>query len=363
MLLRGGRFLKGYDFLFVFAQAGQFHQGIFRISAVHGLAVVATVVVSGSNQTTNLSYTGPGGSGTGNYLHVVTAPMTGATTTYSYDSVGRVLTTTDSESYTLTYAYDNLDRLTSTTYPDGTTDQTLYNNPAFPLDVAHTIDRQGRTTTNVYDAIRELIQTTDPLGRIVKYGWCTCGGLATLTDANNNTTTWNHDLQGRVTSKVYADGSQITYTFENTTSRLHSLLDANGNTSTYTYNVDNTLASTAYTSGTGVATTPGVSFGYDTPYNRVLTMTDGTGTTHYSYNPVNANLGAGRLGSVTVPIAGTGGSAVVGYTNSAGAVGYDELGRVTGRSISSNDTNSVSTTYDTLGRVTNTVPFSLSPAT
>jgi YD repeat-containing protein len=289
------------------------------------------------SETTTLAYDGSG------YLTSVTGPVTGATTGYTYDSAGRVHTVTDSEGYVITMAYDNLDRPVSSTYPDGTTDQTLYDGASYPLDVAHSIDRQGRVTTSQYDAIRELIQTTDPLGRTTKYGWCTCGGLATLTDANGHLTTWNHDLQGRVTSKVYADSSQITYTFETTTSRLHSMTDARGNQAAYAYNTDNTLSGTTYTPASGVSSTPNVSFTYDTVYNRVSGMTDGTGTTSYSYNAITGSIttGAGRLASINVPIAGS--TAAVAY-------GYDALGRVTSRTV--DGANPVGTTFDALGRVT-----------
>lgn len=215
------------------------------------------------------------------------------------------------------------------------------------LDVARQIDRQGRITSNQYDAIRELIQTTDPLGRTTKYTWCTCGGLSTLTDANGNVTTWNLDTLGRVTGKVYADSSQITYTYESSTSRLHQMTDALGSTSTYAYNLDNTLAGTTYVPASGVSATPNVSFGYDPVYNRVTYMADGTGTTTYSYAPITGTVttGAGRLSSVSVPIASSTGT--ITYS-------YDQLGRVTGRSIdgATTNANNVSTTFDALGRVT-----------
>jgi RHS repeat-associated protein len=289
------------------------------------------------SETTTLAYTD-------NYLTSVTGPVSGATTTYSYDSVGRVHTVTDSEGYTVTTAYDNFDRPTVTTYPDGTTDQTFYKN----LDVAEQIDRQGRTTTNQYDPIRELLQTTDPLGRTTKYTWCTCGGLSTLTDANGNVTTWGLDMQGRVTGKTYADGSQTTYVYESNEGRLHRMTDAMGNNAVYSYNLDNTLGGTAYTPASGVATTPNVSFTYDPVYNRVTGMTDGTGTTGYSYNAITGSVttGAGRLAGVSVPIAGS--TATIAY-------GYDQLGRVTSRSVDGSTTNenNVSTTFDSLGRVTN----------
>ena len=133
-------------------------------------------------------------------------------------------------------------------------------------------DRLGRVTTRQVDAIRELLQTTDPMGRTTRYTWCTCGGLAT----------------------------------------------------------------------------PGVGFTYDTVYNRVTSMvegTGGTGTTSYSYNSINALVGAGRLSSVSVPIAST--TATVTYS-------YDELGRVTERDVdhATIDLNDVATTFDALGRVT-----------
>ena len=304
-----------------------------------GQLLTRTVVVGGSNQTTTLAYYTSGSTG---FLHTVTGPVTGAVTTYTYDAVGRVHTVTDSEGYVLTTAYDNLDRPTTVTYPDGTTDQTVYHN----LDVAKTIDRQSRPTYRYYDAIRELIQTTDPLGRGTWYTWCTCGGLSTLTDANGSVTTWGLDTQGRVTSKKYAGSAanDLTYAYETNTSRLHSMTDARGNVAAYTYNSDNTLAGTTYTPGTGVAATPNVSFTYDTIYNRVLTMLDGTGTTTYAYNAITGSVttGAGRLHTVTSPIAGS--TAVVAYT-------YDELGRVTSRTI--DGANAVGTTFDTLGRVTN----------
>ncbi|MGA9705133.1 RHS repeat-associated core domain-containing protein, partial [Pseudomonas sp.] len=303
-----------------------------------GQLLTRTVVVNAQNQVTTMVYDGNG------YLQSVTGPVAGATTGYAYDSFGRVHTVTDSEGYIVTTTYDNLDRPIATTYPDGTSDQTVY----LYLDAVKQIDRQGRKTLRQYDAIRQLSQTTDPLGRTTKYTWCTCGGLSTLTDANGNVTTWNLDTEGRVTAKIYADSSRINYVYENSTSRLHQMTDARGNVAVYTYNLDNTLASTAYTPAGGVAATPNVSFAYDPVYNRLTGMTDGTGTTTYTYNPITGSVttGAGRLGSVSVPIAGS--SATVTYA-------YDELGRVVTRGVDASTTNAnnVSTTFDALGRATN----------
>ena len=59
---------------------------------------------------------------------------------------------------------------------------------------------------------------------------------------------------------------------------------------TNTYNVDNTVEQTVYTKAT--VSTPTVSYTYDRVYPRVLTMTDGTGTTTYNYNAVTATDGS-----------------------------------------------------------------------
>lgn len=268
------------------------------------------------------------------FLLSVTGAIPGSTTTFTYDPVGRVKTTTDSEGYTVTNAYDNLNRLTLQTFPDGTSRQTVYDR----LTVGSTTDRLGRMTSYLNDALGRVIQITDPLGRVIHQTWCACGSLQTLLDGRGNLTTWKYDTHGRVTSKVYADGKGDTFVYESTTSRLKSKTDALLQTIFYAYAPDNNLISITYTGA--VNPTPNVTFAYDSAYNRRVTMTDGTGITAYAYNPVNGQLGAGRLASVTGPL-----------PNSAIAYNYDELGRVTGRSING-AANSMSMVYDPLGRVT-----------
>jgi hypothetical protein len=58
--------------------------------------------------------------------------------------------------------------------------------------------------------------------------------------------------------------------------------------------VDNNLQQISDTNA--IRTTPSVSYIYDTNYNRLLTMTDGTGLTTYAYNAITSprSLGAAR---------------------------------------------------------------------
>ncbi len=267
------------------------------------------------------------------YLLTVDGPVAGSTTRFAYDGFGRVQTATDSEGYTLAFDYDALDRLTQVTYPDATTRRTIYNR----LDPVRSIDRLGRETIRTFNALRQHVAIEDPLHRITGLEWCRCGSLERIIDPLGRPTTWNHDIGGRVTSKVFADGGEIGFTYETTTSRVREMNDAEGQTRQYTYYADNNLRQIAYLGGP--VPTPSVSFTYDPDFNRVLTMDDGTGRTTYRYNPITKSsiLGAGRLASETGPL-----------PNSTIAYEYDELGRIVRRAV-----NGVaqSTFYDALGRV------------
>jgi RHS repeat-associated protein len=263
----------------------------------------------------------------------VTGPATGATTTYTYDGYGRADTVTDSDGYELDYDYDALDRKTKVTYPDTTFEERVFDR----LDALRTRDRLGRWNHYVYDAVQRVTAASDPLGRTATRQWCSCGSLEALIDANGNRTEWERDIQGRVTKEIRADGSEWLYEYEETTSRVKEISDPKEQVKTYSYFLDNNLQGVSYTNEEHE--TPNLSFTYETAYDRVATMVDGTGTTTYDYNPTGASpsLGAARLATVDGPL-----------SNDTIRYGYDELGRAVSRAI-----NGVALTfeYDALGRV------------
>lgn len=275
------------------------------------------------------------------YLTSIDGPLSGTadSTSFTYDGYGRFYTVTDSEGYTLTFSYDNLDRMTAVTYPDGTYEQVTWDK----LDPAFLRDRLGNWTTRRYSPFNQVLQETDPLGRTTQYTWCSCGSIASITDPAGSTTTWTHDLQGRVTRKTFADSSHIDYAFENTTSRLKSMTDALSHTTTYGYNIDNSLSMVSY--NTGMAS---VNYSYDPNYLRLTSVSNGWGTIGYVYNNFitdpygTATTGAGRVQKVTNSVLG--GSADLTFS-------YDQLGRVTSRSVNGS-ANSTSWAYDAMSRVT-----------
>ena len=171
------------------------------------------------NETTTFNYD------TNGYLLSIDGPLTGTndTTSFTYDAVGRIQTTTAPDGYTLAYAHDNLDRLTNVTYPDTTFEAFTYDR----LDRVKSRDRMGREILYTYDAFRHLTSVRDPLNRITRFEFCGCGAMSGLVDPMGRRTSWDYDIQGRVTAKNYVDGSRILYTYEST-SRLKSVQDEKG---------------------------------------------------------------------------------------------------------------------------------------
>ena len=305
-------------------------------------------------ETTTYAY---GGTVPDGYLKSITSPLfnnVSAVTEFTYDTAHRVLTTTDSDQYVLTFEYDDLDRPTKTTFPDGTWQESKYTDNVtnlMTLDVTRTRDRLGRWSYKHYNSDKQLDEVTDAAGRVTLYGWC--GSLETITDANTHVTTFLRDLQGRVYRKAFDDNTAIDYLFEgqtapNTagaTSRLQSSADARGRRTNYSYFADDNVSGISYTDTAGGALsppTPSVNYTYDSNYNRIVTMTDGTGVTAYDYYPIESSpaLGAGKLHTVDGPLAND----TITYT-------YDQLGRTLSQSV-----NGVaeSVAYDSLGRLTTT---------
>jgi RHS repeat-associated protein len=262
-------------------------------------------------------------------------PISGAQYSFAYDNVSRLTAMTDIAGSTVHITYDAADRPAGTTFPDGTTALQTYH----LLDVASSTDRLGQTTHFSYDADRELVQTTDALSHATQLGYNLASQLNSLTDQNNHTTTITLDAEGRPVTKLFADGTSQSVIYENSVNLVAAATDALGQTTTYTYNTDNTKAAVGYSTN---QPTPSVSFTYDPAYQRVTSMTDGNGTTTYTYYPVATVLGANELKSVTSPIAGGTNTDTVVYT-------YDALDRVIGTAV-----NGVAraVTLDALGRPT-----------
>jgi RHS repeat-associated protein len=314
-----------------------------------------STVTNARNEQTTYAY---GGTVPNGYLESVTGPVfngVSPVTQYTYDSANRVATVTDIDGYTMATGYDNLDRKTSVTYPDGTSQQFQYTDSVtglMTLDVTGSKDRRGYWTYRHYDGNQHMDTLTDAENRVTHYAWCACGELESITDPKLQITTFHRDIEGRVYEKIFNDNTSITYLFEGqtganvvgATSRMQSMTDAKSQRTNYTYFADDNIAQVSYTDTNGQPLnppTPSVSYTYDPVYNRQATMVDGSGMTTYSYKPVTlpATLGANQLASIDGPV-----------NNDTITFSYDELGRVSNRTINGN-ANSETWSFDSLGRL------------
>lgn len=253
------------------------------------------------------------------------------TATFTYDSFDRIATYTDSEGWSVAYGYDNANRITKVSFPDGTTDVVTYNN----LDRASFQDRQGRVWTYTYDADRRLTAVTDPLGNKVQLGYNGVGELTSLSDPKTNTTTWTYDVEDRLIGKKFADNSTVSYTYESTTRRLKLMLDALGQTKQFSYAEDDKTTAVSYLNA--VNSTPSVTFTYDAYFPRLVSITDGNGTTQYTYTP------AGVPGALQLQ------QEASSLSNSTITYSYDALGRPISRAVGGAGLETFQ--YDAIGRL------------
>jgi YD repeat-containing protein len=158
---------------------------------------------------------------------------------------GRIRTHTDPRGLTVTKTWDDLDRLTLESYPDSTTTEYSYalqpgmgfntGGTAIPiLDLCGVKDRLGHWTRYGYDRGRHRTQVKDPRNNVTTYSYCGCGGPESITDPLDNTTVYLYDNAGRKTDVIHPDLTSESYVY-NALGQLVSRSDALG-TTTYAYN-------------------------------------------------------------------------------------------------------------------------------
>jgi len=295
-------------------------------------------VTNAKSEVTTFTYETNTSSAAYDRLLSISGDVAGGNRTFTYDTYGRMTTSTDSEGYTLTYDYDTLDRVRTITYPDATYEQLEYDDHS--LVAAR--DREGRWTRHLYNPLRERVTTQDPELRVTQFQWCRCGKLRRFVDGNGSVTEWQRDERGRVIKKINADASFETYAYD-LSGRLQTEVDVTGPTTTYAYTVDDRIAKKDYSD----TATPDVTYAYDPWYPRLTSRVDGTGTTTVAYHPDGtATNGAGQVALVNGPV-----------SNDTMKHTYDELGRLKKLEIVDDATQTAASyseewTFDARGRVT-----------
>jgi RHS repeat-associated protein len=308
--------------------------------------------------------------GTPNYLN-----QYNLITKYMYDKVGNRIVVTDPMGNPTTYAYDVLNRVMTTTNALSGRSVTVYDALGNRIK---SIDALTHTQVYTYDLAGRLIAQADALGNATTYQYDALGRTIVVTDALSHATRTFYDPAGRVvsttnaltgTSVIIYDalGRRVGFIDENSKSSymlydglgrtiavtdatgipLYTVYDALGNrvksidalqhTTVYTYDTANRLIAQADPLSNITR------YQYDALGNR-LVITDANGiATGYGYDALN------RLSIVTESLTTTGGLDPNKY-NLLTRYAYDPIGN---RSVMTNARGYTTTyIYDALYRVT-----------
>jgi RHS repeat-associated protein len=313
-------------------------------------------------------------------LKSVTTPL-GHKTSYTLNDDGETATMVEARGnesgatpsdYTWTYGYDADGELTSATDP--LSDATHYTYDAVGNELSAQ-DANSNTTSYTYDAMNRLETVTAPgtPTATTSYVYDADGDLHTRTDPKGNLTTWDHDLDGRLTGLTNPVGTwayeyddagnlvtqtkpsgtstptigdgEITYTYD----RMNRLtgVDYSDSTPDVTYAYNHAGLRTAMADGAGTE-----SFQYDTA-DRLTDVTRGTDTFHYDYDQLNLT-GSTYPDGTTITAAYNDDEEPTSLTvgTQTTNLDYDAAGRLVTTANPSSNGYTETRTYDRAGRLT-----------
>jgi RHS repeat-associated protein len=195
-----------------------------------------------------------------------------STTTYTYDTAGQQKTVWTVADEVTSFEYDAMGRLKKTIHPDGTFEETFY-------DLAGRIDYKTDGNQNItnysYDVAGRLESVTNAENETIWYEYYPDGQIKKITDARGRETKFEYDYLGRQSKKTWPDGSDETWEYDGVGNLVRREL-TDHTIYVFTYDNRNRLDIAEYGSGTNSQI---VDYDYDAAGN-VLTVKDIT-------NPLN----------------------------------------------------------------------------
>ncbi len=242
-----------------------------------------------------------------------------ATESTSFTANGKVGSVTDANGNVTTYAYDGLDRLQTTTYPGGSFEQLQYDAGG---NVTSRRLRDGQSISYQYDALGRPTVKSPAGENAVSYAYDLFGGLTATSRSDVGTSSVNYDALGRPVREAQAFGA-ISYQYDAAGRRTRVAWD-DGLYVTYEYDVLGEMTAIREMGSPLLAV-----FSYDNlGRRRRLGRSNGTETL-YDYDP------ASRLTNLSHDLAGSTWDISASFT-------YNNAGQISGR------TNS-NATYDFTG--------------
>jgi RHS repeat-associated protein len=161
---------------------------------------------------------------------VTTTNALSGTTLVTYDAVGNQTQIVNPKSQAVTYQYDSLYRLKQST--DAANQSTSYTYDAASNRLTET-DALTRTTVYAYDNLNRLIQITNPLSGTTHYTYDALSNKLTETDPLSHTTVYTYDDLNRVL-QIGKPQAQISYAYDGQ-GNLQSFTNGAGETIEYDY--------------------------------------------------------------------------------------------------------------------------------
>ncbi len=257
----------------------------------------------------------------------LTSKTTGSTVvSYTYTQDGRLLTMTDEQGVT-EYAYGAMNGLARVSYPDGTYVAYTYDSSNLLISLQTPFGE----TRYTYDALHRIATVTDKDGAETRYTYDANGNRSSMTYANGVTTLYTYDSCNHLISQTIKDtNGTILENYEITLGAAGERLQIVEKNRTVNYTYDTLYRLTRETvSANGVSSS--TTYTYDAMSNRLSKETT-SGTTTYTYNELN-QLTASSDATYTYDADGN----QIAVQEAARAVTYhyNDLGRMSGAVVQS----------------------------
>ena len=191
----------------------------------------------------------------------------------------------------------------------------------------------ARNSSNFYDPLSRLQQTTDPAGGNTSFGYDALDHLTSVTDPRNLVTNYIYNGLGDL-SRIASPDTGVTQSTFDSGGNLYTRTDARGSTATYFYDALNRMTQVVYPDQT-------FKYTYDQGTNavgRLSNLTDGSGQTAFTYDALGRVIQKQQIvGSVTLAVGYSyQNSQLTSLTTPSGqtlSYAYDTSGRLSGINV------------------------------
>ncbi|MGR4021367.1 RHS repeat-associated core domain-containing protein [Vibrio harveyi] len=192
---------------------------------------------------------------------------------YKYDDIGRVTSIKDAADYEMRFQYNKIDTLTQFhSAADRTIQRQFGSCPRMLRKETLPVNRDYQYR---YDGQKRLIEVINPAKGRIQIGRSKSGLITSLTDQNQNRTSFEYTTSGALSKKIYPDGGTLKYNYSK--GRIKQITNGRGITKTFYFNKNQQLSKINYSDKT-----PNVEYSYN-ELGQLSKVKDGVGYTQYKY--------------------------------------------------------------------------------